>query len=135
MELEQIKPGDKVRINEGILEGQVGHVTGVDREDYVVYVSLDRETFIAKDVALYPAVLVDEKREVMIRLAETLDSARKQAKAIEDTDDMDGTPRLIQTAMENALMDLTAFNQTGQVLDFIVEEGLSVREALKKVGK
>lgn len=57
--MNDIKPGDKVRINEGLLEGQIGYVTGVDREDNKVYIDIEGENSISNDLAFHPEVLVN----------------------------------------------------------------------------
>lgn len=78
--------------------------------------------------------LLDPKREALITLAETLDSARKQANAING---MDGTVyQSITTPLISVLDALVPSENVGyDAYEFLIEDCLSVREALNKVGK
>ncbi|QFG12104.1 Hypothetical Protein OBI_RACECAR_259 [Arthrobacter phage Racecar] len=49
--------GDKVRVNEGLLEGQTGFIVGKDVEENLIYVELEGVTY-TKDIAFYPESLV-----------------------------------------------------------------------------
>lgn len=78
--------------------------------------------------------LLDQKREALIELAETLDSARKQANNINGCE---GTIyQSITTPLISVLDSLVPVDATGyDAYEFLIEDGLSVREALKKVEK
>jgi hypothetical protein len=67
--MSEFKVGDKVRVNEGRLEGDTGFVTGIDVEENLVYVELESVTY-AKEIAFYPETLVraDEDTEAMAAL-------------------------------------------------------------------
>lgn len=78
--------------------------------------------------------LLDPKREALITLAETLDSARKQAN---DINGCEGTIyQQITIPMIGVLDALVPVDVVGfDAYEFIIHDGLSVREALKKVEK
>lgn len=75
---------------------------------------------------------VDAKQEALIRLAETLDSARLQANNINGCE---GTIyQQITIPLIGALDALVPVDAVGyDAYEFIIEDGLSVREAIAKV--
>lgn len=74
---------------------------------------------------------VNEEREALIRLAETLDSARQQANAIEAAAPQRGVYGDIHTALVNTLALVT--NDHEAVYASIMEDGNTVREAIKYI--
>lgn len=64
----EFRVGDKVRVNEGALEGSTGYVTGV--EDNLTHVELENVTYVKGSLAFYTATLVrgDEDHEALAYL-------------------------------------------------------------------
>lgn len=128
------KENDMVKVTAPLhsLYGESGKIILVfaDKKSFVVKFDSGRESaFFINELEL-----VDPKREALIKLAETLDSARKQANNLNG---MDGTVyQSITTPLISVLDALVPFENVGyDAYEFLIEDGLSVREALKKVGK
>jgi hypothetical protein len=132
------KNGDKVRIN-AVNHSQhevQGTVTQVfeDGETYLVDLETGRTSgFFEKEL-----VLVDPDREALIRLAETLNTARLQANAIENYEvaSQRGIYGTIVLALGRTLEELvgnteytTQYAISNRVYDSVLD-GNSVREAL-----
>lgn len=66
----EFKVGDRIRVNEGPLEGQTGYVEKLDVEEGLVYVELEGPTY-TKEIAFYPEVLVsaDQVHEALEALS------------------------------------------------------------------
>lgn len=64
----QFNPGDKVRVNEGLLEGQTGIVT--ESNDHLTLVKIDDTAFGGGDLAFFTQTLVagDEDHESLAHL-------------------------------------------------------------------
>lgn len=76
--------------------------------------------------------VVDEEKEALIRLAETLDLARQQANALKATEG--DTYRKIADAQSSALEAYFRHNGDGiDAYNEIIRSGLSVREAIKHI--
>ena len=58
----ELRVGDKVRVNEGLLENQTGYITGIDVEKGVTYVSLEDTAFGGGDLAFYTDTLVSAEK-------------------------------------------------------------------------
>lgn len=137
--------GDRVRIDEDSAHSKAGelgtvtHVYDVNRTAYRVKLDSGNESsFFGTE--LWP---VDEKREALITLAETLDTARKQANAISIP--VIESQRGVYGQIELSLVDTLEAYFEGQVddtslfanatLNSMVDSGNTVREALKAVVK
>jgi hypothetical protein len=132
------KKNDRVRVNaEGwhSQHGQVGTVDRVYTDGTCFTVRLDNGNF--HSFFLRELELVDEKREALIELAETLDKARLQANAIETTAPQRGVYGKIAVVLTDTLEQVFEGNVTHAFLtyDAMVESGLTVREALASVVK
>jgi hypothetical protein len=139
------KEGDIVTVTtkNSIHEGKNGTVVGIYEDDQTYRVSIEQPApkgsgfesmgvlsgFFESELAL-----VDPKQEALIRLAETLDSARLQANNINGCE---GTIyQQITIPLIGVLDALVPVDAVGYAAyEFIIEDGLSVREALKKVEK
>lgn len=136
------KENDRVRITAKTHSkfGELGTVNHV-YTDGGCLVQLDtgnRSAFFKDEVEI-----VDEKREALIELAETLDSARKQANAISIP--VIESQRGVYGQIELSLVDTLEAYFEGQVddtslfanatLNSMIDSGNSVREALKAVQK
>lgn len=113
--------------------GTMGRVIRA-QDDGTYFVNLFTQTGVLTGFFESELALFDSKREALIALAETLDSARKQAN---DINGADGTIyQNITTPLISVLDSLVPVDATGyDAYEFIIEDGLSVREALKKVEK
>lgn len=129
------KENDRVQITAdfGSTLGKTGTITKVYTESGGYLVQIDEA---GRVMGFFDSELValDPKREALITLAETLDSARKQANNINGCD---GTIyQSITTPLISVLDALVPVDAVGyDAYEFIVEDGLSVREALKEVEK
>jgi len=132
------KKDDRVRITAKTHSkfGELGTVNHI-YTDGGCLVQLDtgnRSAFFKDEVEL-----VDEKREALIELAETLDKARKQANAIEDytiASEQEGVYGQIKLALLDTLEVITDDAwKAGRVYGSAMEDGNTIREALKAVEK
>ena len=137
------KEDDRVRIAEDSAHSKAGELGTVSHvyADHAYRVKLDsgnESGFFHKELEL-----VDEKREALIELAETLDKARLQANAIDELviQSQRGVYGTIALALHDTLgeivghgYDATRYAHSDRVYDSILD-GNSVREALKVVSK
>lgn len=130
------KENDRVRITDSSAHhssgelGTVTHVYETRRSAYRVKLDSGNESgFFESELEF-----VDPKREALIVLAEALDSARKQAN---DINGCEGTIyQQITIPLIGVLDALVPVDAVGfDAYEFIIHDGLSVREALKKVEK
>lgn len=124
--------GDKVvvtaknSVHAGV-QGTVQH--GYDHDNtYFVELETGRSTgFFERELEF-----VDPEKEALIRLAETLDSARQQANAIKATEG--DTYRKIADSQSSALEAYFGHNGDGiDAYNEIIRSGFSVREAIKYI--
>lgn len=128
------KEGDRVRIDEDSARSKAGelgtvtHVYDVNRTAYRVKLDSGNESGFF-ETELWP---VDEKREALIELAETLDKARLQANAINGCDG--DIYRTISESLYGVLGIIVGEESEGfDTYQNMVASGLSVREALAQV--
>lgn len=140
--------GDKVRIKTQNIahsqyEGKEGEVVGTYSAGGTYRVSLEWE---APKSSMFEKMgvlagffeseleLVDVKREALIELAETLDSARLQANAIEEMAPQSWVYGDIAQVLVVVLCALTGRFEVGDIYDLLLD-GNTVREALEVVAK
>lgn len=126
------KKNDRVRVSAVTHSqlGQVGTVEHVYRDEVTFRVQMDN----GNDHGFFESELelVDEKREVLIELAETLDKARLQADTVEETAPESGLYRDIEQVLVEVLCMATGRGEVGDIYDSLMD-GNTVREALAKV--
>jgi len=121
--------------------GELGNVVNVGSDEETFLIHLDSGNthgFFKAELEL-----VDEKREALIELAETLDKARLQANAIDELviQSQRGVYGTIALSLHDTLEEIigagyeaTRYAHADRVYDSILD-GNTVREALKAVGK
>lgn len=121
--------GDKVRVIGTVDKGRVGEIIRV-YSDSTHAVRFEDNTF----AGFFASELVtfDAKREALIDLAETLDRARRQANAIEETADQFGVYGDVCVALKEVLLLIEGGYKT-EAYGHILDDGSTVREALDLV--
>lgn len=128
------KDKDRVRIKDSSAHrssgelGTVSHVYDVNRNSYRVKLDSGTESgFFESELEL-----LDERREALIDLAETLNKARVQANAIEEMAPQHGVYGDISQVMVEVLCTITGRGEVGDIYDSLLD-GNTMREALKAV--
>lgn len=148
------KEGDTVRVNTKRMQskahdGKTGKVVKVfeDARTYSVSIKWDApESSMFDSMGVLTSFfeseleLFDPKREALIELAETLDKARQQANAIEETSDQNGVYGRISNALTDTLGTILYagghhFTKAYDAYESMLFSGLTVREALAEVEK
>lgn len=129
------KLDDKVEVTAevGNTKGQRGTVTKVFSETNGFLVKL--ETGRVAGYFQSELVLVDPEREAVIELADTLDKARQQAKALPVLSGQAHVYTMCVDALVSTLSYLAEGSQCQRIYNDMVQNGSTVREAIKAVGE
>lgn len=130
------KEGDKVKVTtkNSMHEGKTGKIVRVYEDNQSILVTLEQGNLAGMTTGFFASELelVDERREALIELAETLDKARLQANAIEATADQRNIYGSISVLLVETLCLMTGRYEVGDIYDALLD-GNTVREALKAV--
>lgn len=135
-----LKLGDKVKVitKNSLHEGRIGTVVGIFEDEKTCRVQIEQDVsggtgFLTAGVVtgffVTELEVLDEKREALIQLAETLDKVRTQANAIDAHEVYEHT----SDALVKTLALITDDYEAILVYASIIQDGNSVRQALKWV--